>query len=257
MVQWLCCHGDIWTTGGSLALCAWCPLVPSVTQYLSPSLRLLQYAPDLEALEAVLGAGQSNGVYGSGSCSALVKLAPNNADLFFTHDTWLTYQMMLRVYKRYDLPFHLTPSQQTAVPAANQSFSSYPGILMSGDDFYMLSSGLATMETTNGNMNSDLWKFVVPESVMEGVRSVVANRLALTAEDWCQIFEVYNSGTYNNQWMIADYNKFQPESPHLKAGTFYVLEQIPNKVEYRDVSLLAAGEILGQLQHTVSVCACV
>ena len=202
----------------------------------SPPLRLLQYAGDLEALEAVLGAGQSNGVYGSGSCSALVKLAPNNADLFFTHDTWNVYQSMLRVYKRYDLPFHLTPSQQTAVPAANQSFSSYPGILMSGDDFYMLSSGLATMETTNGNMNSDLWKFVVPESVMEGVRSVVANRLALTAEDWCQIFEVYNSGTYNNQWMIADYNKFQPESPHLKAGTFYVLEQIPNKVEYRDMS---------------------
>ena len=47
---------------------------------------------------------------------------------------------------------------------------------------------------------------------------------------------MYNSGTYNNQWMIVDYNKFQPQSPHLKAGTFYVLEQIPNKVEYKDMS---------------------
>lgn len=203
---------------------------------LSPSFRLLQYAGDLEALEDVLGGGSPNGVFGSGSCSALVKLAPYNADLFFTHDTWDAFQSMLRIYKRYDLPFRLVPSQQTAVPAANQSFSSYPGILLSGDDFYILSSGLATMETTNGNMNSDLWQYVTPESVMEGVRNVVANRLALTAEEWCQIFQAYNSGTYNNQWMIVDYNKFQPLSPHLAAGTFYVLEQIPNKVEYQDMS---------------------
>ena len=200
------------------------------------SLRLLQYAGDLDALKAALGGEQTNDVFGSGSCSALVKLAPDNADLFFTHDTWLTYQHMLRIYKRYDLPFKLAPSLPTEVPAANQSFSSYPGKLMSGDDFYMLSSGLATMETTNGNMNSDLWKYVTPESVMEGVRNVVANRLALTAEEWCQIFQAYNSGTYNNQWMIVDYNKFQPKSPHLKAGTFYVLEQIPDKVEYHDMS---------------------
>lgn len=43
--------------------------------------------------------------------------------------------------------------------------------------------------------------------VLEWIRSIVANRLATDGTEWADIFSKFNSGTYNNQWMIVDYNK--------------------------------------------------
>jgi hypothetical protein len=52
------------------------------------------------------------------------------------------------------------------------------------------------METTIGNGNSSLWKFVNYTSVLEGIRSQVANRLAMSGEEWANMFSMHNSGTY-------------------------------------------------------------
>ncbi len=133
-------------------------------------------------------------------------------------------------------------SGKDLLPGGTQAFSSYPGSIFSGDDFYILSSGLVrtlctwhewknklqrlnvvvilllvtnwvtlhgvscsysisclqvTLETTIGNSNPALWKFVQPTgSVMEWLRNIVANRLAATGKDWAKIFSKYNSGTW-------------------------------------------------------------
>ena len=79
----MCCHGD-------------------------DACRMMQLFGDLEDLESVLGAGKDSShrhVVGSGSCSALVKLLPQNKDLYVSHDTWNGYNSMLRVIKRYNLRF--------------------------------------------------------------------------------------------------------------------------------------------------------
>lgn len=53
-----------------------------------------------------------------------------------------------------------------------------------------------TLETTIGNSNPDLWKFVKPVgTVPEWLRNIVANRLAATGSEWAKIFSKYNSGT--------------------------------------------------------------
>lgn len=53
-----------------------------------------------------------------------------------------------------------------------------------------------TLETTIGNRNPALWKYVQPkDSVLEWVRNVVANRLALDGDAWADIFQKFNSGT--------------------------------------------------------------
>ncbi len=52
------------------------------------------------------------------------------------------------------------------------------------------------METTIGNYNTSLWKFVKPNSVLENMRVVVANRLASSGQEWVSLFGRYNSGTY-------------------------------------------------------------
>lgn len=54
-----------------------------------------------------------------------------------------------------------------------------------------------TLETTIGNSNPALWKFVQPKgTVFEWLRNIVANRLAATGEEWADIFSKYNSGTW-------------------------------------------------------------
>ncbi|XP_030271663.1 putative phospholipase B-like 2 [Sparus aurata] len=196
---------------------------------------LFQLGGDLEDLESALNKSSQTRPLGSGSCSALIKLLPNNKELLVSHDTWNTYQAMLRIMKKYIFAFKASPLDNVFIPGGTQAFSSYPGSIFSGDDFYILSSGLVTLETTIGNSNPALWKFVQPTgAVMEWLRNIVANRLASTGADWAKIFSKYNSGTYNNQWMIVNYNHFTPGKTDIKEELFVVLEQIPGLIVFTD-----------------------
>lgn len=167
-------------------------------------------------------------------CSALIKLLDNNSDLFVSHNTWTGYETMRRIAKRYTLNFH-------QVVGKSMSFSGYPGILVSGDDFYIINSGLVAQETTNGNNNASLWAFVQPVGqVLEVVRVTVANRLAQDGRNWAKLFSQYNSGTYNNQWMIVDINKFYPGT--VKPELLWIVEQIPGYIRKEDQTAVLTGQ---------------
>lgn len=72
-------------------------------------IRFFQLHGDLDDLESALGgANTSARVPGSGSCSALVKLLSD--DLLVGHNTWTSYYNMLRIYKLYDLRYHISPT---------------------------------------------------------------------------------------------------------------------------------------------------
>ncbi|KAK3737518.1 hypothetical protein QZH41_010630 [Actinostola sp. cb2023] len=195
-----------------------------------------QGAEDFADLEMVLKKKNPRRTKGSGSCSALIKLLPENKELFISHVTWTTYIDLLRIFKLYDFPFQYA-SGKNQIPGYRQSFSSSPGNLLSGDDFYLLSSGMVSQETTIGNSNADLWKYVTPEGIVfEWIRTMVANRLAKTSGEWTYMFSKFNSGTYNNQWMVLDYKLFVPGQP-IKPGTLSILEQIPGMTESADMSI--------------------
>lgn len=195
-----------------------------------------QLAGDLEDLEMALNKTYNvKRILGSGSCSALIKPLPGNSDLYVAHDTWSTYQSMLRVLKLYEFHFHQTDQPGSPlVPGFNVSFSSYPGTIISIDDFYVVSSGLTTMETTIGNNNNALWQYVQPNTIFEYVRVTVANRLATDGSTWTTIFGQHNSGTYNNEWMVVDYNKFTPGEATLQDGLLWISEQLPGMYESED-----------------------
>ncbi|XP_073932118.1 phospholipase B-like 1 isoform X2 [Castor canadensis] len=163
-----------------------------------------------------------------GHCSALIKVLPGFENIFFAHSSWYTYAAMLRVYKHWD--FNIKDKDTSS---SRLSFSSYPGFLESLDDFYILSSGLVLLQTTNSVYNKTLLKFVVPETLLAWQRVRVANMMANGGKQWAEIFSKYNSGTYNNQYMVLDLKKVNL-SKSLDKGTLYIVEQIPTFVEYSE-----------------------
>ncbi|CAJ1386147.1 unnamed protein product [Effrenium voratum] len=159
-------------------------------------------------------------------CSAIVKLAPNNSDLYMGHNTWTGYSSMLRVLKEYNLP--LGGADQVA-------HSAYFGNLYSGDDFYVLSSGLTVQETTNSVYNKTSLEKIKPESLFTWARTVIANRKATDGASWVKWFSPFNSGTINNQWMIAEMHRFKANED-LPDRFFTVAEQMPGSIVWSDLT---------------------
>eukprot|EP01147_Barroeca_monosierra_P001657 gene1659-4787_t len=194
---------------------------------------------DMEDLEGVFGdlpKTREEMAFSASHCSALIKLVAYNADIYIAQDTWSSLNSMTRIMKRYSFPFHLSREQNsTRVSGTSVAFSSYPGVLYSGDDFYLLSSGLVVMETTIGNSNPELNKYIQPTTVLEWLRNILANRLANDGPSWTKIYQKFNSGTYNNQNFVLDYNRFQP-GKLLQANTVLMVEQIPGTIITTDIS---------------------
>jgi len=180
---------------------------------------------------------------GDGHCSALVKpIGPLEApaDVFFGHTTWNPYETMTRIWKVYDFPWRYTGDGSSTVPGVQISFPSYPACFYSFDDYYTTyPSGLAILETTIINNNSTLWDLVQPRAVSDWARNMIANRLADDGGSWAAYFSRENSGTYNNMFLVLDYNKVQvsaTEKRPLANGTLMVVEQMPGVIVITDAT---------------------
>jgi len=137
------------------------------------------------------------------------------------HVTWSGYSSMLRLYKHYTFNFNAPSTVSSTV-----SFSSFPGTIPSGDDFFITSSNLVVLETTNSVFNLSLYKMTTIETVPYWIRVVVANRMSNNGSQWANIFGLFNSGTYNNQWIVVDMKLYNAGKP-LQPGTLTIAEQIP------------------------------
>eukprot|EP00798_Chlamydomonas_sp_ICE-L_P016276 gene16276-22456_t len=113
----------------------------------------------------------------SGHCSSMIRVTGDLQDIIMGHNTWTTYYTMVRLFKHYSLNL-----KSPFVKNRGITMSSYPGVISSIDDFFILDSGL-----------------------------------------------MYNSGTYNNQNMIVDLNKFEPGKA-LQTGLLTVTELAPGSV---------------------------
>jgi hypothetical protein len=148
-------------------------------------------------------------------CSALIRVLAD--DVYFAHDTWSSFNSMMRQYKTYRFE------------GRSVTMSGYPGVVHSIDDWYMTSNRLAVTETTNGVYNNSLFREYVrngTNTISEFLRVMIANFLAPDAASWVTYFSTENSGTYNNQWMVFDMKQFTPGAA-LPSNTFWVAEQLP------------------------------
>lgn len=201
---------------------------------------MMNMAWDLDTLVDVLADDTEREKIGNthiGHCSAMIKLLPDYSDLIVGHNTWTGYNTMLRILKKYNFTIHMTPQSDEVIPGNIMTFSSYPGVTISGDDFNIMSSGLVTMETTNEVYGKSLWKYITPErTTMEAVRAMIANRIAHNGREWRDAFVQRNSGTYNNQWMIIDYKQLTPgKRPNY--NLFWIVEQMPGIIFSTDLTI--------------------
>ncbi|EFN52707.1 hypothetical protein CHLNCDRAFT_36792 [Chlorella variabilis] len=175
-----------------------------------------------------------NELHSAGRCSAVVRVTPDLSDLLLGHSAWFTFGALVRIYKHYDVALH---SQE--LPLRRMSFSSYPGELSSDDDFYLLSTGLAVLQTTNSVFNASSYSLLTPQSVLSWQRARIACFTAHDGQAWTDIIAQHNSGTGNNQWMaslldrVVDLKLFEP-GRELPKGLLWVVEQMPGLVVASD-----------------------
>jgi len=151
-----------------------------------------------------------------------------------SHVAMSGYNTMNRVLKLYKFAYN-----KEEVPGHTVSFSGYPAALASADDYTLSSSGLLSIETTISIFNETLYtdKYIKPVGQLHcWVRSIIANQLAKTAEQWVRIFARYNSGTYNNQRTVVDFKQFTPGQELPNTGVVCVLEQVPGYTASSDVT---------------------
>ena len=165
-------------------------------------------------------------------CSALFKTKYDLSDIFFGHNSWYYYNMMTRIFKEYNLNFN-----DRSINAHNVMFSSYPGSIVSNDDFYLTSKGLIVIETTNVNYNTSSFDLITEESLLCWQRVQISNRMAKTAKDWTEIFSQFNSGTYNNQYMVLDTKGVEfGDYPQIQSNSLMIIEQMPGMIEINEVT---------------------
>ena len=97
-----------------------------------------------------------------------------------------------------------------ALEQVNVAFSSYAGMLVSTDDFYILGNGMAMEQTSLNVLNTTIYDELTPKSLMAWQRVRLANTLGRDAAEWASVFGEDNSGTYNNQYIVIDLNKYVP-----------------------------------------------
>jgi len=165
-----------------------------------------------------------------GRCSALVRLTKDNSDLMVGHTTFSDYSEMTRVFKHYDFPLGDGVSQK-------MTFSSYPGVMGSTDDYYIMDSGVVVTETTISMLTDEPYDKLQDNGtqVPDFMRIMMSNRLAKTATDWVDLMKSSATGTYSSQWMVVDYKGFTPGKP-LKNGTLMVIEQAPGVSHISDAT---------------------
>lgn len=89
------------------------------------------------------------------------------------------------------------------------------------------------LETTNSIYDDAIYELCSTSTVMTWIRAPVAGRLARDAEEFSTVISKYNSGTYNNQWVVVDLAKFENNS---NDNIIWVMEQLPGKTTSYDAT---------------------
>lgn len=162
-------------------------------------------------------------------CSALLKWT--GSDFFVGHSTWEDFNEMNRMFKTVKTHFKRFPNLSV-------SFSGYPAMISSSDDYFITSHGLVITETTISMLDPAVYETHVKAdgSIVTWLRSLVASRISKSAQEWTKTFSRLNSGTNNDQWMVLDTKKVHTSTGKLSKGAVWMIEAVPGLVRSKDIT---------------------
>ena len=162
-------------------------------------------------------------------CTGLLKFAPDYSDIYFAQDTWSDVRELHAYLKSYSF-------EVKEFKAKNIAISTRTGHLSSVDDFWMADTNLLVLETTLHCFNQTLYRIgVTPNSVLTWMRVYYAMLKSDNGKDWTQNFIFENSGTYNNEYIVLDGNKFTPGQKPV-SDLVWMIEQLPTTFHAEDIT---------------------
>lgn len=175
--------------------------------------------------------------------SAIFKFVNASTDpvIHVAHHTGDTYRAMLRTVKHYNFNFHITNSKiSDLVPGTILTFTSYPGVITSLDDFYTITSKQSkhsmVVTSTPLNFPRDFSKDVHLENkLFSSPRVMAANRIATTGLQWMKTFSHNLLEMNNRQWLIFDGMKLEKLGKNVE-GLLWLVEQTSGVVRGMDVT---------------------
>jgi len=141
---------------------------------------------------------------------------------------------MTRIFKYYHLRL---PGSGAA--ASLVALSSYPGCISSGDNFFMMDSGLAVADTSIEILDEAAYdrilEFGAPTAIPYFVHISAVNRLASTASHWTSLLTERSGKASSAQWLVVDYSRFAP-GERLRSNTVRLAEVVPGLTMHCDLS---------------------
>lgn len=120
-------------------------------------------------------------------CSVLLKRV--KGEMLLSHSTWDSYWALQRVFK------YLEVGEQKRI-----TYSSYPGVISSTDDFFILDGNLVVTETSLSlhltNLDFQHWLSPTYNYIPEYLQVMAANHLSWSGEDWVRLMGMYKSAVY-------------------------------------------------------------
>jgi len=204
-----------------------------------------------------------------GHCSALVKLIKtedSQFDILAGHNTWSDYSEMLRTLKTINIAFEGN-SPYLGMKPKKINYSSYPGVLFSGDDFYQIDSNIVILQTTLSVINKYIYRnsIKIEDYIPEFMRLMIINYTSNSGEEWKENYKFYKNHMYITQWIVIDYNvldqinkeinSFQVRSSRKRGysnlntlqlervaekyknrGLIFLVEEVPTSISFEDIS---------------------
>lgn len=117
------------------------------------------------------------------------------------------YNSMLKIIKTYRFNYHQASNDNHLVANTDITFTSYPGVIASTDDFY-LAHGKHSRIIVSGiklkyNQSTQVHAIDIDAAVLMSVRVMAANRLAHNGKSWSRVM-ARDPDIGAKQWLVID-----------------------------------------------------
>lgn len=183
-------------------------------------------------------------------CSVITKLIKDSSgeyDILSGHATWSFYGELVRTLKSIEFEFDskdvnsIVNSQLKILHSSKLSFSSYPGVLFSADEYYQVNESVVVLQTTLNVINKSLYKDLinVKNYIPEFIRIMSINFQSRSGKEWTEKYVSKENTMYITNWIIVDYSKLD-EMNHEKKDfvneLIYTIDEVPRSIQFKDIS---------------------